>query len=480
MRQTGLASTTSEDPDAAAERQAAALAAVVESEMARPINTAVPLQDLADSLLGNKKPQPTPAAPVIPPQASIPVPTGPKITPANPPAKTLDFGIKPLETHDSPVGNLQAAATAAASGDKTLVDQLKKTSTTTTGAPGQNSNLKPLRTYESDVAEVMAHTRMSSTSMIMAENKKKAEAATTPPATPTAAFTGPVGDYSKAPTATSVLAEARLIDQSERPHTGKNLFIIVLCLIFVAGGAIGGYYFWSQSPVAKVVQNNTPTATPATQTRAVPGIIPADTQTIISIDHLNAGDIRTRVQTELAATQSANTVKEIILSKTGAAGQIRVTAPDMATLMNTGAPDILTRTLTDAWMLGVYADKSGAKSLFVIVTTNFFQNAFAGVLQWESIMPDDLKQYLLAVPGADIANVPATSNASSTPPVTTSIRGQFQDRIVDNRDVRAFVTADGRTLFLYSFVDNAHLVVTSSDAALGEIITRLEKQTLVR
>ena len=99
----------SEDPDAEAERRAALMEAAVDSEIAKPINTAVPLQDLADSLFGGKKPQPVVVAPP-------PVPTGPKVAPANPSAKTLDFGIRPLDVHMTPIGNLQEAASAAAAG----------------------------------------------------------------------------------------------------------------------------------------------------------------------------------------------------------------------------------------------------------------------------------------------------------------------------------------------------------------------------
>jgi len=252
------------------------------------------------------------------------------------------------------------------------------------------------------------------------------------------------------------------------------LFVIVLCLLFVAGGLAGGYYFWMQSPLEPVIQaNKTPTPPPP---QKISGIIPADTQTVMAIDGFSAVDVITHVKAEAAKSQSAGSVKEIILSRKSATATARVNAPDMLTLMNIGAPDMLTRTLTNDWMLGVYADQNGSRNVFVIVTTNFFQNAFAGVLQWESVMPDDLKSYLISVPTAGFANTP---NALTTP-VTNTIRGQFQDRIIQNRDVRAFVAADGATLFLYSFVDNSHLVIAGSDAALSEIVGRLEKQTLVR
>ena len=76
----------------------------------------------------------------------------------------------------------------------------------------------------------------------------------------------------------------------------------------------------------------------------------------------------------------------------------------------------------------------------------------------------------------------ATTTTEQTPQLKpyTTIRGKFEDRIVKNKDVRAFRTDAGTTLFLYSFIDNTHLVVTSNENTLAEILSRLEKQSFVR
>ena len=61
-----------------------------------------------------------------------------------------------------------------------------------------------------------------------------------------------------------------------------------------------------------------------------------------------------------------------------------------------------------------------------------------------------------------------------------ALRGAFEDRILKNKDVRAFRTDDGAILFLYSFIDNSHLAIASDEATLIEVLTRLEKQALIR
>jgi hypothetical protein len=81
--------------------------------------------------------------------------------------------------------------------------------------------------------------------------------------------------------------------------------------------------------------------------------------------------------------------------------------------------------------------------------------------------------------------VSATSTASSTspeiPPVPyATISGRFEDRIVKNKDVREFRAADGKIVFLYSFIDQTKLVVTASEETLAEIISRLERQAFIR
>jgi hypothetical protein len=190
---------------------------------------------------------------------------------------------------------------------------------------------------------------------------------------------------------------------------------------------------------------------------------------------------------------------------------------------------MLTRSFTPSWMLGVYTDPQNNKSIFVVTVNNFFQNAFAGMLSWEKVMPDDLKQYLYAVVPAGVANAPilasssiaqyvntlqnidsilpmtttATSTSSTTSKKLTTgtssttiistttdsgqpvvpyftLRGQFEDKIIKNKDVREFITVDGKALFLYSFIDNERLVITSNEETLAEIITRLENGSYVR
>jgi hypothetical protein len=357
-----------------------------------------------------------------------------------------------------------------------------------TKAPHITPNLKRLRTYEGDVAEVLANKKISTTSIALAENRKS---------------TGEdrIGSVETPPDAAESTADKSGSETSS--GVGKKILIAIASLALIGIGIIGAYYLYSISPL--VPSRATP------QPQVVQSMIPSDTQIAIPIDGMSPTAVISAVRSEVAKPQAINTIKEIVLVQTKNGQHFRIAGPDMANIMDTGAPDIVLRALADDWMLGVYADPNGTKTVFVLATIDYFQNAFAGMLQWESVMADDLKQYLYANAPADIAaeavlanpiTATSTSNASttrttaSTTAVSTTsnllasqyaminqpvvMRGNFIDRIVQNKDVREFVTTDGKTLFLYSFIDDTKLVITGSESALSEILKRLEQQAFVR
>lgn len=350
--------------------------------------------------------------------------------------------------------------------------------------------IKPIRTYEGDVAEVMSHKRTSTASIAIAESKKQQGTETL--------------SNDKAPN-----------------HAGKKTTMLLLGLLLLGGGAFGAYYLYSKSALAP--------ATPITeQPKSASSIVPQNSQVTITIDSQSPLATRKYLENEIRKTQAPNTIKEIVVATKNPMGTLtRVSAQDMVKAMDINTPDILTRSLTSNWMLGVYNDPDGVKSVFVVSTTNFFQNTFAGMLQWEQVMADDLRPYLFPSTVEGVSNeqvgarvsvvtnpldnlnsilprtgtttatsstsIKNTAAATTTKPLTSStteivaplkqyvtIRGKFEDRIVKNKDVRAFRASTGEILFLYSFIDNIHLLITEKESTLAEVLSRLEKQSFIR
>ncbi len=339
---------------------------------------------------------------------------------------------------------------------------------------------KTLRTYESDVADLMAKRNTSSISMAIAESKR-------------AQGTETIGNSSN----------------DEQNNSSKKIIIVVVSLLLVLGGIFGAYYLYSISPLA-------PKPPVVDQAQNNNSLIPVDSQTVIEITATNPVDIQKKVKNELAKDQAPNTIRELALvtasTMTGSDGKQtkrldRIPTQTMIVNMGINVPDILYRSMGSNWLLGVYANGNGQKSIFVVVSDDFYQNTFSGMLQWESLMADDLKNFLTPPTVSDIANLPpvpviaaptstsvkSTSTATSTLATTTvavtgdeyvskyfALRGQFSDKLIRNKDIREFNSVDGKVVFLYSFIDNNRLLFTIDEALVTEIMQRLERQAYVR
>ncbi len=330
--------------------------------------------------------------------------------------------------------------------------------------PEKEFEQKTIRTYESDIAEAIQHRQTSQVSIVMAENDRKIEAENASSGNTTAEKTSGT--------------------------LGKNILKILISLIFIAGGIIGGYYLYSISPLAVAV----PTTSQPT-TRLVPYIIAPDSQKTVDVGGKTADQIIEIIRAQAAPSSSAfskNYITEFVLYKKNTTDNTneKITGQEFLSGVGLNPPDILTRSLTDSWMLGVYGNAQNKP--FIILTTNFFQNAFSGMLQWEPTMPDDLTKVLgFTVQQNTLMQRIATSSATSTPVSTSTtrvvpsssffgIRGTFSDKVIENKDAREFTDQSGTTLFLYAFLDNATLVIARDEATLGEIITRFEKRAYVR
>ena len=132
------------------------------------------------------------------------------------------------------------------------------------------------------------------------------------------------------------------------------------------------------------------------------------------------------------------------------------------------------------------------------------------MLQWEGIMADDLKQYIYpesvmgignlaklvanststaTSPDTEASSLASSSLASSSNQSTTTynplapyftIKGQFIDKLIQNKDVREFQMDDGQISFIYTFLDNSKLVFAGDEQVISEIMTRLEKAVHLR
>lgn len=312
-----------------------------------------------------------------------------------------------------------------------------------------DSHVKAIRTYESDIAEAMAQRKTSVASMAIAESEKRQR-----DQAQDRQLQGESGQNRQSPR--SPLETVPVQRSSTKIQTGtlvKKIFLTLISLIFIAVGGGLGYFLYSQSPVAR------PTLPSYTIDTNKTRIIPVDSTVYVPIDGLGMAAIISKVKAEAAKSQADGTIRDIILVKDVSGNQTKVGIKEMVEIMSLPVPDTIRRSLSTDWMLGSYSS-FGKNYIFIIATNNFFQNAFSGMLTWESYMLDDLAPYLYT---DDLI-----------------LRGRFQDRIIGNRDVREYVNVEERTIFMYSFVDENTMVFAGTETVLSEILSRLESQAYMR
>lgn len=345
---------------------------------------------------------------------------------------------------------------------------------------------KPIRTYESDMAELMALRNTSSSTIAIAEQQRKiaqeAMAKKSVPTTKTPLMKEANPQPPKAVPIPNIVSNVNTVRVPETPEVteivkekkvsgnfGRKLFMFLLSLIFIACGLGGGYYLYTKSPLASI-----PSVIP--QTKKIPSIITPDSQKILAVGNLKNELLAQKIQSQIANSKTdEQKITEFILTNIQGSSTSRINALEIIDSLGYSSPDMFNRSLVETWMLGVYGEEN-TETRFIILKTNFFQNAFAGILRWEAAMPEELATILNYRGKIKEQNAMSSSTAASY----FSVKGRFEDRIILNRDVREFITDNKTTLLLYSFVDKDTIVITTSERALRGLIERLEKQTYVR
>jgi len=295
---------------------------------------------------------------------------------------------------------------------------------------------KPLRTYEGDIAEALARKKTSVATIAIAENKKE--------------------------------SGSEAIANVPKKSGGKNFLLLLISIVIIAAAIGGVYYVYLQSPLALPVAKE-----PDSKASS---LIKTDFQKSVSVGNIKKSELSQKIQENLFdGNIGTDQVSELTLNKTSEGIETPITGSEFFDIFDVTAPDILKRSITDRWMLGTY-DIGSEKLPFIIFTTDFFQNTFAGMLKWESSIPDELAILLNYKDKARPESVTGTTTLSSF----FTILGRFEDKVVSNRDVREFISENGELLVLYSFIDKDTLVITTSETSLRNIIERIEKQTYIR
>jgi len=118
-------------------------------------------------------------------------------------------------------------------------------------------------------------------------------------------------------------------------------------------------------------------------------------------------------------------------------------------------PPVLHRALGEDYMFGIHFFNEN--SPFFILTTNYYDNAFAGMLSWEKRMAENL--------------LPLFGKGNRVGELS---QRRFEDLIIKNNDVRALRTFGGEIELVYMFKDEQTLIITTNEDTLLELSRRID------
>ncbi len=145
------------------------------------------------------------------------------------------------------------------------------------------------------------------------------------------------------------------------------------------------------------------------------------------------------------------------------------------------APDVLLRSILPASTAGVIRTRNEVAPFFLL-RVDSYERSFAGMLDWEPRMAQDLAEFYPELPPAALPVLMGTSTAgqgasSTTPPIEPasafSFSSGFSDDIVDTRDVRVLRDSEGRSVMLYGFYSKDTIVIARNESAFIELVRRM-------
>lgn len=293
----------------------------------------------------------------------------------------------------------------------------------------KNKDIPNLKTYTSDMAEVIREKEMSVIKIAMAEKEKR---------------------------------EREELIRSTEVSGWSKFFLAMGGIILVAGSIIGIYYLTLKKNEVPVPVNNTTDR----QT-----IIPYDEKISIDTTKINYTEVNDLIKLEKEKFGNPKSVRAIFVVTNINGTEEILPLDNIFSITNISIPAPIKRSLNGEYMLGVYTPKIIAlpenlseevvdykitPNLFLIVKTTDYNISYAGMLAWEKTMI------------ADLSNSFSTNQA-----VSLTEENSFEDTIINNKDVRVLKNSGGRGILYYFFTDKNTLVITSGGEAASEIINRL-------
>lgn len=382
---------------------------------------------------------------------------------------------------------------------------------------GEKFLIRPIRTYQDDVASLIKKQKISTAKIVMAEQKRKEE-----PSIPRTKEVEPIivpqqqpkkakwrvgreevsinnkmTDQRVADVTQSVLDEPerepieqvitggqilreetvgqKKVQKDRRPLPIKGIIsasLIILSIVLIVGTIV---FTDIESRIANIL--------PIGEELQEENFITNEVNVSISADNRTAREIRDLIRQKIKQAEElpSKTISEIEIQKRGisptdgSSGTQDITTTEFFRVLESSAPEGLIRSLSPDFMLGII-NIDGVKP-FILFKTYDLDQSYAKMFEWEPTMYRDLNDIFYSTLGLEDFYSP---NPDVDPEITSFDPRALKDEILINRDTRAIIDSSGNILFFYSFIDSEHLLMTSDIEVLREIVQRLNVQRLIR
>ncbi len=307
--------------------------------------------------------------------------------------------------------------------------------------PAEESVVKAIETYGSDINRVVKSGEVSIASIAAAESERRARA-----------------------TAGEPVAPQELAPQ-EAPSPMRPVLIIAGAILILAALGIAALLVLRPGPIAV---RSTTTEAP---------FVEVDHTTLVPVSATSTRD------TLMPALESAREgvglsvglVDWLYVAQATSSAETPPPLP-IDQLLTTLAPDVpqdLLRALAPQYLMGVHSYDQN--QTFLIMRVDSYQQAYAAMLAWEPTMRQDLSPLFSRTPPVRIAGQTGSYEDSSPQLLNTG----FTDQVVDNHDARVVLNDTGDILLLWTFLDRNTLVITTNEYTLNEVIRRANTASLV-
>lgn len=272
-----------------------------------------------------------------------------------------------------------------------------------------------VRTYEGDLASVMKEKRGSVIKIAVSEQIKK---------------------------------DLKTFSTQTTTHSKTNLIILSIAgILFLSGISFLIFSYLNKKPetiTEQIINNAT-------------SIISSENQKEIATIGLSQSKLIKAVGDEVRTSNiRLDTLEEIYLTEEIGGTKQKISTEKFFQILGSRIPSVLLRSLDKNFMLGIHA--FNGNQAFLILKTDFYENAFLGLLKWENDMPGEL----LSLLGVNI-------NADNR----YLLDKEFTDTTFKNRDARALFDNNGNPVLIYSMPQRDTIIITTGEDTLNEVINKL-------